>query len=361
MTVPQACKILFIVLIVVCFSCEKEKIVEVERISKWSANEHFIFSDKIKVNALSTENNLYLLGPKSISSLSVEDGTLEVEHALIRFDYPLQYKLPITERVFAGVDHTALSFYATRNPVFGNHSVWIDLAQLDPDFGVFELPGYQNSVGPVINPANQCLVPYLRYQRTEEGILILDGEPAFALINLDVENLEGNDRIDTLSVELIEPLGDLGSIISLHVIGNSFYATGANKTIRFDEQSNIEEVFSGRLYKIFTLNGFLYAFTEDALYRSDAGGNIWNKLGNVDPDFKRLNYGLIDGQLIGFINSQLFSIEITDTGLVVEELENDGLFGHEITAVNLFAGNVYVSTLTGVFNSPIETFFELKP
>ena len=345
------------------FSCEKEKIVErvIDRTTKWTTSDQFLFSDKIKMNSFSDSDNAYLIGPENITKLIPNGDSNLVEHARLNFFYPLQYRLPIATDVFVGLGASSIGFFSTQNPVFGNHFLWVNLLDLDPDFALFEFPPYQISTAPVINQNNQCIVPYFNYDTTEDGIRIIEGVAKFALFDLTIEDLGGNDHIDTSQVRLVDGPENIGPIISLHTVGDNFFVTGLNQTFRLDNQLTWEIAVEERLYKIFEYQNTLYAFSgQNFLYQADLSGNNWNKLGSVDNDFQLLNYGIINDQLIGYFNSQLFEIEIDSENINAREIENDGLFGHEITSVMEFNGTVYVSTLSGVFTRSIGSFFEYK-
>ncbi len=112
----------------------------------------------------------------------------------------------------------------------------------------------------------------------------------------------------------------------------------------------------GRITDIFTFNESLYAYNENtySLYRSADKGLTWQVQATGFPA-RQLHFFELEDQLCFHVYSQIATVDL-DTG-TIEELDNAGLEGHEITSVTEYAGKVWVTTLSGMFIKPIENFF----
>jgi len=346
-------------------ACEKEKIIEVEKEYSWQLYDSFLYNEKIQMNSFADGNKLYTIGTSSFTTVTSEkndSSRLGASHAVLSFPYQIQYKAPVTARVFAGMGESYIGFYASRNPVEGGtHSV-VTLPVIDSTFAQFNSPYYFMSEFAVFNDQNQCLIPYQTYYTSDGGVQFISSTPKLLITQLLVNDYEGAgiDFIDTVRCTILRPDQDIGSVISLHSFGENFFVTGYSNTFRITSGLDVETVFEGRLYKIFKYKGLLYAFSKNELYKSENDGLSWQLVSSVDPNYWRINYELIDNELIGYYNSQIFHINITDDAIEVEELMTDGLEGNTITSASLFKDKVYLTTLSGVFTKKLDDFFTVK-
>ena len=349
--------------IVLLISCEKENIIEkeIENQYSWKLNESFLFDEKIQMNSYADSSNLYTIGINSFSnikSIGGDTSNLDVEHALLRFEYPIDYKMPITSKVFVGIGSSFVGFYASQNPVQGGSSIGISMPNIDTTFASFDMPKSFMSEAIVINDNMQCLIPYLQYDTTYKENKVISSKPNFLLVQLKVSG-DYSDYIDIVSYSTFSFDRLDGSLISLHAIESDFYLTCSEKTFKLSSDLELKEVFNGRLYRLIKKDNTIYGFTNSELYYSSDNGNSWQFLNNANSDMWRINYQLIDNEIIGFYNSQLFHIKIQSDSII--ELENDGLWGNEITSISKFLDKVYVTTLSGLYDKKYSDFFTNKP
>jgi len=206
--------------LLLCSACQKDKtIVELKLEDPipppaWTLDQQFQFRNKIKLNSFATSNELYLIGPGTFSELeALDDTTTASTHSILQFDYPIQRKMTIKEDLFVGVGNSTVGFFSPKNPVLSRHNIWINLKNYDPDFALLELPFYQFAVGPAINNQNVCLIPFLTFIEID-GVQVINGnEHKYALIQLDVRNSGGSSRIDTTSVNIIDPIEGAGAFL----------------------------------------------------------------------------------------------------------------------------------------------------
>jgi len=359
-------KCLWVVVIILLISaCEKEKIVEVEveKEYSWEPHDRFLYNEKIQMNSFADGDKLHTIGTSTFSTVSIDESDssqVNISQAVLQFPYKIQYKIPITSRLFAGISESGVGFYASRNPVEGGTNTWVSLPEIDSTFANFILPSYWSSESIVINDQNQCLIPYQAYipEHNGQGNSI---ERKLLIVQLSIVNYDWGviDYLDTASCTILQSDQDNGYVASLHAIDENFFVTG-DKTLRVTSGLANEVVFEGRLYKIFKYKGVLYGFTRDELYKSVDDGASWQLFVPVSSDYSRINYELIDNELIGFYNSQIFHLTITDDAIEVEELMTDGLEGNTITSASLFKDKVYLTTLSGVFTKKLDDFFTVK-
>lgn len=349
--------------IILLTSCEKEKIVEkeIEKQYSWKLNESFLFDEKIQMNSYADSSNFYTIGINTFSTIKNIEGdtsNLDVEHAVLRFEYPIDYKMPITSKVFAGIGSSFVGFYSSQNPVQGGSSISISMANIDTTFAYFDMPKYSMGEGFVINDNMQCLIPYLQYDTTYKDYKVVSSKPNFLLVQLKVSG-DYSDYIDTVSCYKFSVDRLDGSLISLHTIDSDFYITCGEKTFKLTSDLELKEIFDGRLYRLIKKDNTIYGFTDSELYSSSDNGDSWQLLSNVKSDMWRINYTLIDNEIIGFYNSQIFQVKIQSDSII--ELENDGLWGNEITSISKFLDKIYVTTLSGLYNKEYSDFFTEKP
>ncbi|HEY9166571.1 MAG TPA: hypothetical protein VIS48_10460 [Candidatus Kryptonia bacterium] len=138
-------------------------------------------------------------------------------------------------------------------------------------------------------------------------------------------------------------------------MGNNDYIIHSNGTARI-----LPDIL-GRFYDMFNYNDTLYAMTEAAaIYRSTNNGENWTQFGSFsDPTFRNCRFFQVDSNMFFYVYSQIARIDLA-TG-VYQEIDDRGLEYNEITSVNKFGRNVYVTTLSGLFYKPASKFLTYLP
>ncbi|MEL7119036.1 MAG: hypothetical protein AAFO07_06335 [Bacteroidota bacterium] len=346
-------------------SCEKETVTVVEEVEKefnWKQDDNFLFNAKTQLNGFATDDQLFLIGPNFFTKISSGPEDTSQHSSLsyfLPFPYPIQNKLSISKELYMGYINANIGFFTTNSPVSYSSDNFRDMRDYDADFSNFDVPIYSRGISFPINSLNQCLITYQRFITVDDTVQVVEFEPYLAMA--EIELFEPESRfINDITIKEVTKKFSMGKVLAQHLIEDYFFVTGTEKTIRVNPDLTINDVSQERLLRIFEYQGSLYGFTREELYRSTDTGLSWQTLGGIQSDFFLLNYTQIDGQLIAFYKSQIFKLDITDNGIDSEELDNDGLFGHEITSINTLTNKVYITTLSGVFVRDLADFFEAK-
>jgi len=349
--------IAFCSLILLLTSCSKdEETIEHDTGSNWTKHEGFLNTRSILNNMHSDGTSLYVLGHSRMSILpnSITDP---VDHYLLDFLNPVFNRLPVSPDLFVSlVNDQIISFQYTQLPLEPQCRLFVDLAEIDSTFARLDLRGFSTGNAIALNDQLKCLIPYAVFQ----GSNSISITPHFFLFQM---TLEGNSviRVPTaLSVDKIQLDASDGSLTNLNTVEDMFFISSTNATHKIDENNDLVKVATMKLNRIFRLESNLYGLNNSNLYRSTDDGDSWIDQGNISPDFARLNLEEIDGQLIGFTNSNLYHVQLENEQLSAVEITNDGLEGNEITSICVFDDHVMVSTISGMFYTPLNTFLRYK-
>jgi len=148
-------------------------------------------------------------------------------------------------------------------------------------------------------------------------------------------------------------------VIALETIGDHFFITTDNKVYRMETDGQYQEVLDERLYKIFEIGNQLVGLGWSDVFVSSDQGLSWaaRSPSNLPVD---LNFTNIGDRVVAYRYAQLWEVVLENDALTFNELDNDGLDGRSITSVNDFGDQVYVTTLSGVFNKSFAEFFVAK-
>lgn len=356
---------LFFAIIATISSCEKEKIVEVpvEKEFKWTLHPDLMFEARILYNSLATADKLFLIGNYGLYEISKSSNGQQsgpTIHYLMKGEYPYNSKLPISPLSYLEFHPGIVGFSFTQLPSY-NTLVHINMLDKHPLFANFAFCFYTYSSSPVFNNQNQCLIPFSVYEPH------LGQNFHSSTIHLMAANLKQHEHfdycVDTVSTQLLELPEEHGSypLYFLYGVEEYFFLTNQEYTLRISPQLEIQKMGGHWFTRIFKYKGSLYAFSSNELFISSDMGVSWELMGSIDPNFTWLNYYLHDGELYGTYNQQVFHIkDITDTKIEIAEIDNDGLLGNRITSLAFFDGQVYATTLSGLFSRKLEDFHDYK-
>ncbi len=356
-------KILFIISwSLLLISCEKEKIIEIEKEYKWKSHSDFQYNDIVQMNSYATKDRLFFLGYSSFSSLvpdSISHPDLPFGGTVALYDnwheQPSEKKLPICADYFISYSPTNgwVDFIPTMNPVTSQTSVSFYIKNIDSTYAYFDFLHFSSGECIAINEQEQALIPYGSFVNSK-NILKL------ALVDIKAK-LIYNVKLDTIKTKILSITDDYQyNVIALESIGDYFFLTTNSKVYRVDKLGNIENVLHTRLNKIIESSGTLYGFGGDNIYISSNNGLTWDMGYSVQYEYSWLNYTKIDNKIIGYRYGQLWEISVTKMGLIAKELDNDGLDGISITSVSKFNEKVYLSTLSGVYYKLADDFLNYK-
>lgn len=206
--------LMYATIVILTFGCAKEVIsVEQESEYSWKHINAFIHGNAIQTNSCSDGEELYTLGTINFSTLRIDTEDteeVEVEHAILYFDYLIEKKMPMSPDLWVGMTGQSVGFYNTKYP-FPNHGITLYMEDLDPLFAYLETPSRALGEYLGLNSNNQCLVPYVQYQDSEKEVLAT--EPEYFLIDLTLVDDILAQRVDTLSCGKIVKEEDWGSIV----------------------------------------------------------------------------------------------------------------------------------------------------
>lgn len=345
--------------------CEKEKIVEVlkEKEYNWITHDDFQYNDVVQMNSYSTDSNLFFLGHSSFSSIvfdSLNHPDLpfggNVAHFDLWYEQPSDRKIPICDDYFISYSTSNgwIAFIPSMNPVLSGAGVSLRLQNIDTTYAYFDFIHFSSGECIAINDKKQSLIPYTSFVDSKKVLKL-------ALIDITTEFITSNYYLDTLKVNILTITDEYQyDVIALESVGENFFLTTNSKVYRIDNSGNIENVLSTRINKIIESSGKIYGFGRDNIYISSDKGYTWQEGYSVQYDYSLLNYSKIGDKIIGYRYGQLWELQINDTELIVQELDNDGLDGISITSVSSFDKKVFLSTLSGVFYKSIDEFFDYK-
>jgi hypothetical protein len=129
--------------------------------------------------------------------------------------------------------------------------------------------------------------------------------------------------------------------------------------IESDGTVNIAQGIETPVSQFFTANDTIFAVKHFPveLYSSVDRGYTWNLFATGFPEYK-IKFFQVSNQLCFYVFSQIVTIDLQNGS--IQELDNTGLEGSEITSVNEYDGKVWITTLSGMFKKNIEDFFTLK-
>ncbi|MDW3196090.1 MAG: hypothetical protein R8G66_27205 [Cytophagales bacterium] len=342
---------LFIILLsLMIWGCKDDLDVEepVEPAVSWLEDERFLFETKVQFNTHADGERIHFMGRDHFSTieLAADDTTEVIQHAFHWLNYNQHGRMPITDELFITASQNIVRIASTLNPVLQGASQYINLAELDPDFAFIETPSFWMSEAIAVNEENVCLIPY-HYRLTDNigGIRVLKVKVAL------------NEFMTIAETEIIT-ISDSGfPIRSIYAFGNDFLITDDRNVFFLDQNNQITVAAEFPVSNLFQINGQWFGIRGEKLYRT-VDGRAWTEAGTINPDLGLVSYDQLVGKTIGVFNSQIFLFELEGDQLQISELNNDGLFGHEITSVDVFNGKVYAATLSGVFVKDLEHFWE---
>lgn len=351
-----------IIFAITMVSCEKEKIVEVEKEYKWKSHADFRYNEIVQMNSYATNDLLFFIGYDSFSSLvpdSISHPDLpfggSTAHYNIWNELPGDRKMPICDDYFFVYNKATdwIGFYPTLNPVLSRSMIAFDIKSVDSSFVSFEFQHFMSGTCVAINNKKQALIPYQSHDDLglRLKLMLLD-------IKVDKDYYVYLDTLKTTTIRILDEYQS--NLIQLQSVGDYFFLTTDSKVYRVDNLGNIDNVLETRLNRIIESSGTLYGFGRGNIYISSDNGLTWNTGYTVQYEYSLLNYTKIDDKIIAYRYGQLWEIIINETGVEAKELDNDGLDGVSITSVSKFDGKVYLSTLSGVYYKLADDFFDYK-
>jgi hypothetical protein len=348
-------------------SCEKEIFVEVEveKEHSWKVDSAFIFDKAIQLNSFATNEKLFLLGPRFFTSrvtlhvTQIDPFPIQTIFWYLHLQEPsIEKKMPIGPDFFASFksDEKRVTFYPTASPTY--NGLTFTMPSFDSDFVNFDFTHYSFGECIAINSLNQVLIPYAAKvgSSNQTKLLLLrikstaNENPEFPSLSISTQQvLTFNDQF-------------AHTTYGLYAVNDHFYITQYNSSYRINSDGEITSISVPWAMNMFEFEGTIYAigYYNNKLYYSTDNGYTWTESIQLNTQFNLVLYTKIDNRMVAYYNHQLFEIIPSHTSITAVELDNDGLQGRKITSVSIFDGNVYVTTLSGVYRKKFEDFFKEK-
>lgn len=337
----------------VLWGCKDELNIEepITPSTPWQEDERFLFETKVQFNSHADGERIYFMGRNHFSTIELlEDDTLEyIQHAFQWLEYHQSAQMPITDELFVTANLNTVRIANTREPVLQGASQFLQLKEIDPEFSFIQFPPFWRGEAIGVNDDNVCLITY-QYETN-------DGE--FGLRALKVRVTFNDTFMEIAEMSTVDVPNDGFGVRAILPIEDDFLLSLGQNTLLLDENNQLEEVLAAPLNNLFKVDNEWIGLHSRSVFRS-ADGRTWIEGGTPDRNLELISFDKMDGHTIGIYNSQIFLFELGSDELQITELNNEGLFGHEITSVDTFNEKVYVSTLSGVFVKDLEDFWEVR-
>ena len=357
--------ILFILLL---SSCKDEEVIPIQEPKKivWEEHPKINGLKKYLINHYVTDNKAQVrfYGNGYLNTL---DTSGAITTSIYNYG-PETMNLPMKTDLFVGFYENALGAGNTYLTVYNlslRENLLINFEELDSSFLFFDGPSnitQDNGSFAALNNQDQLLTA----ARTEGFDL------NFYLI--DIETI-----IDSVSPS--SSYIDLGGFkkISLSNSSNTFFG-GSPRIWSFDDNfivslpnnrhsfvvispdGNYQDIVwpvSGFYpFEIFKKENTLYAVSWDILCTSTDGGYTWEPLVEFAFQADSFLFNVVGDHIILSKNSRLYHLVITSNDVIIKEIKNEGMAGNEVTSMVLFDGQVYITTLSGLFLKDFKAFFD---
>ena len=110
----------------------------------------------------------------------------------------------------------------------------------------------------------------------------------------------------------------------------------------------------------FRFNEKLYGISNEYLFESNDNGNTWSKKFQISLDVGRFKYKQLGNEIFGYRYNDLIKMEIMADSLKFTPIDNKGIGNKQITGIEKYHNNFYITTLAGTFIKPYSKLF-LKP
>lgn len=266
-------------------------------------------------------------------------------------------------------NHYQIVLEAPENVGLYGKNIKIVMKDLDPDFQYFfDLPYFvSDAIG--IDKIGTVLIPY---HSASNGFA--KSSPNFIMIKTKLVA----DELEIEELKLIKEnyFQGMAGVYKMTSFDNFFQINIGPYTFNIDNE--IPELKHEHFTKSFQLGneiislGAGYAPSMNTLYayRSDLNGENTELINTFSDSSSllRLEFCIINGEIIGYGKSQLFLINLQEDEIKITELDNTGLEGSYITSVTMVNTNQVLVTsapvsgfdLSGGFYKPMNELFKPK-
>ena len=335
---------LLLLLSITILSCTKGKIInkEIGKTQKWQQHTSFRGDNSIQTNSQVFGDYLFISGP---GSFYYEKKDSEISHSSRPMPLTLK-KMPISNNYYLFLDqYGSLHLRTNRHPE--TESVVVSISDWDTDFERFDFPSHLEAEAIVVNSKEQALLTYVikgQYGKTVK-LLLFDLKTTYVSKKLNVVQNQAIDIADNHAV-------------AIKAIDDHFYFTSNKNTYRIDSKGNLTKLNINQVQRFVEQNGVIYGIGQSTLYRSTDNGLTWNTFAKNSDYLHAWSFTKVGDKIAIHRFGQISQIEFTLSGYHLKPLDNKNLNYKQITSISEFNGNVYATTLSGVYTKKMEDFFE---
>lgn len=337
----------------------------------WQADQSYFRSDKILLDArVSSDSSSFMVAGLGRIALYQTDSADSVRNAFASNDRLMDSRPALSDKYIAYPGKAPTQFIIN-SPFYWGGSVSNATFPFVRYFRLGETPDYSPLATIRTKGANIPMGAFNNQDQFLTAVSDTANDYSLCLVNLNPQTTYvGYDNIPNLlqmepEVKYIRFEPEVFHSISyIGAFGENFFVslTGAsNGLIRVTPSGAVQGTsgFTGHVDDMFARGDTLYAYSwgRNKVFRSTDNGLNWTEFLSQFP-VPDPRFFFMDGQLCGYVYSQLFKVDLDQQMLV--ELDNEGLQGDEITSVNKFNNRVWITTLSGMYYKPADQFFQEK-
>jgi len=258
----------------------------------------------------------------------------------------------------ARVDKNNLALFKTFMPAYMDGiSKYFSPSYSSSDQSLKELPSASifNS-GYSIIKSKYILAPY--------EVDFLSKKATFSLITVD--SSQYCNITQTKDVVIDEPIypGFYAGSYRSWAFDDKFFVTLYGQSYRIDTLGNYKNllkdasVFNGKyIDQMFELNNHLFAIGWGTMFVSNDKGETWQTFVDLSgTEWGNLQYFNVGNEVYAVYLSQIARVTLKGSTLSIQELDNDGLEGNQITSICKCGKYAFITTLSGLFYRDVLTF-----
>lgn len=321
---------------------------------------------------------LYVASQFRIFSNATIQGPNDFEELDLFISGILSYRLPLSDKLMVAINRAEVNLLPPGKSNLIDATV-LNMRDIDPEFFEFHHINFSSGNQICIFPNGGVLVPYRSIK--EQGQKLM---PDFLWLKTTVEN----GRVKILEQKLIKEdfLEEFSLIRIIQTFDNFARVTFDGETFDIDHSGNMEFRFDS-YSKSVQVGNEIYTFTSKRLYtfpilvyKSDLFGRNNQLVGTFESnqisseDHRSLmqysnNLFSINKNIVLNNSGKIFKLEMDNSGIILNELDNKGLEKAYITSIQVLENSkVFITSLCpdpyfpecGGFYKPLDKFFTPK-
>ncbi len=264
----------------------------------------------------------------------------------------INYPIRPSDQLHVLVSPQAIRVRPNANPVSLYTSLWVSGTDLIPTFSHWVAGPYETGC---FNEADQLLLA-VHYEDndgyTREGYALLD-------LRVDTDTF-GQAVVVMTGSQFIKPPngGETQSLRTMVPLDDGYLFSTDRHIWHLSHEGTLKSVHDGGAWHLFVDGEMCYAIaSSDQFLRSSDGGATWHDHGSTNS--RTIRFSKVGDETIVVLHDRIYqtNLETFET----TELETEFLRGNEITSVTEFSGDVWVTTLSGLYHRPLDAFFTAAP